>query len=70
MSLAGNRSRIVALTSQILRSWEQTQEYWRDGKSEEFGKRYIDELTSATNASSSALEQLESIIIKIKKDCG
>jgi thymidylate synthase len=70
MSLAGNRSRIVTLTGQILRNWQHTKDYWRDAKSEEFGKRYMDELASATNASTGALEQLESIITKIKKDCG
>lgn len=70
MSLAANRARIGGLTQELLRQWQTTRETWLDAKSDEFERRYIDELRSAVNASSSALEQLERVLNKLRNDCG
>ena len=69
MSLLGNRSRVTGLTKEVLAQWQQTRESWRDAKSEEFERRYIDELLSSVNTACSAIEQLDKVLAKMRKVC-
>ena len=43
MSLSANRSRLAATTKELSLRWGETKNYWRDAKSREFERRYVEE---------------------------
>ena len=69
MSVSASRSRLAALTKDVLSQWHQTQERWRDDKCREFGKKYMEELATNVNRAVTDLESLEKIITKIRIEC-
>ena len=67
MSASG--SRLEALTKELRVHWDQTKEYWSDDKSREFEHKYLDELFASVDRAVMVIEQLDKLILKIKKDC-
>lgn len=67
--MRGNSSKLMALTRTLVTQWEQTRESWRDAKSGEFERQYIEELTSSVDRAMPVIEQLEQLIGKIRSDC-
>ena len=64
-----NGTRLSALTKDLCGHWQQTKDYWRDVKAQEFERKYIDELVANVDRALIAIEQLEKLTDKIKKDC-
>jgi hypothetical protein len=69
VSLAGNKSRLSALTNELMVRWEETKNHWRDEKSEEFEKRYLVELLAAVERAGNSITELDKLLAKIRKDC-
>jgi hypothetical protein len=69
MSLSGNKGRLVGLTRELLLQWEETKNYWRDAKSEEFERKYLTELSAHVNRAIIVLDQLEELLKKVRSDC-
>ena len=69
MSLNSKRMRLVALTKELVNEWDQTKDAWRDAKSNEFEKKYLEELFTGVDSSLTVLDQLDKILNKIKSDC-
>ena len=69
MNLSGNRGRLIGLTRELLLRWDETKNFWRDTKSEEFERKYIVELSAHVNRSVLVLEQLEELLNKVRSDC-
>lgn len=69
MSLNSTRSRLVTLTKQLSLRWNETREHWQDAKSEEFEKRYLEELFSRVNVTATSIETLDASLAKIRRDC-
>ena len=69
MSLNSTRSRLVTLTKQLSLRWNETREHWQDAKSEEFEKRYLEELFSRVNVTATSIETLDASLAKIHRDC-
>jgi hypothetical protein len=69
MSLNANKSRLTALTKNLSLRWAETKDHWRDIKSEEFDQRFMQELFPSVNKAAAAIEKLEEILNKIRKDC-
>jgi hypothetical protein len=69
MSLNGNKSRLTALTKNISLRWAETKDHWRDAKSAEFEQRFMQELFPRVNKAAAAVEKLEELLNKIRKDC-
>jgi len=69
MSLSGNKSRLTALAKEFSLRWHETREHWRDAKSEEFQRRFIQELAPRVNQAATAVEKLEELFARIRKDC-
>ena len=59
MSLSANKSQLAAITKELSGHWQQTQEYWKDSKSQEFERKYLDELFEGET--STARQQLDLI---------
>jgi hypothetical protein len=62
-------SRLEAITKELHQQWQQTKEHWADAKSLEFEQRFLQELFVSVDRSVAAIEQLDKVITKIKKDC-
>jgi len=69
MSVNSGRGHLAGLTKQLDSQWQQTREYWRDAKSQEFDRKYMSELSSIVNAAVNNTEDLGKIIAKIRSDC-
>ena len=66
---APGRSRLTALTRNLMQEWERTRESWRDAKAEEFEKDCLRELESGVNRTLHAMEKLDALLSRIRKDC-
>ncbi len=69
MNMSGSKGRLVGLTREISVQWEDTKNYWRDGKSEEFDKRFMNELSYQVGRAVMVVEQLEELLKKVRSDC-
>jgi hypothetical protein len=67
MSAGG--SRLEGLTKDLKVHWLQTKEYWSDAKSQEFEHKYLEELFASVDRAVLVIDQLDKLILKIKKDC-
>ncbi len=67
MSATGTR--LAMLTQQLSRQWQETKDYWRDAKCQEFERKYMEELTAGVDMAVTVIEQLDKLLAKIRKDC-
>jgi len=69
MNLSGNKSRLTGLTREISLRWADTKNYWRDARSAEFEQRFMQELLPRVNKAATAIEKLDELFKRIRKDC-
>jgi hypothetical protein len=69
MSLSANKGRLTGSTRELSLQWEQTKNYWRDQKSAEFEKKYLDELFVSVDKTVVVLEKLDELLKKVRTDC-
>jgi hypothetical protein len=69
MSLSANKGRLTGTARELSIQWEQTKNYWRDQKSAEFEKKYLDEMFVFVNKTVAAFEKLEELLKKVRSDC-
>ncbi len=69
MNLSGSKNRLVALTKELSKRWEDTQNHWRDAKSQEFEQRYMTELFANVDKTITVMDKLNELLIKVRKDC-
>jgi thymidylate synthase len=62
-------ARLGAITKELWVQWQQTREYWKDAKSEEFEHKFLDELIASVDKTVTVIDQLDKLISKIRKDC-
>jgi hypothetical protein len=69
MNLNGSKSRIAGLAKELAIRWDNTSTYWRDPRAAEFERRYLTELSPRVNQAVAAIEKLDEIFQRIKKEC-
>jgi hypothetical protein len=69
MNLNSSKSRITGLTREIALRWADTRNHWRDARSAEFDQRFMQELFARVNTATAALDKLEELGQRIRKDC-
>jgi thymidylate synthase len=67
--MSAQGSRLAAVTKDLWVNWQQTRESWSDAKAMEFEQKYLRELMNSVDKTVGAIEQLDKLIAKIKKDC-
>ena len=67
--MTASSNRLAALTKELHAAWSQTKASWNDAQSEEFERKYLQELFAGVDRSVPVIEQLDGLISKIKKDC-
>ena len=62
-------SRISGITKELWMNWQEARSQWRDLKSEQFEQKYLLELRTTADKTVAAIEELDKVIQKIRKDC-
>jgi len=69
MNLSGSKNRLVSLTKELSKRWEDTKNQWRDAKSQEFEQRYLSELFGNVDKTITVMDKLNEVLMKVRKDC-
>jgi hypothetical protein len=69
MNLNANKSRLAGATRELALQWEQTKNYWRDQKSAEFEKKFLEELFVYSDKAVTVMEKLDEVLKKVRNDC-
>ena len=69
MSIMGSRTKLSAVTKDLSANWQHTKDSWKDAKSQEFEKKYIEPLLSSVNTAVTVMEKLDMLMAKVKSDC-
>lgn len=69
MSLSHSKGRLVGLSRELLRVWQDTQEVWRDEKSRDFDRTYMQPLFDAAEHAAAAIEDLDKMLQRLRHDC-
>jgi hypothetical protein len=69
MSLSGSKNRLVAITKELSNRWDETKNYWRDAKSQEFEQRYMSELFANVDKTVTVMDKLNELVTKVRNDC-
>ncbi len=64
-----SRHQLTGLTKDLLRHWEQTRQAWQDRKADDFERDYLKELEPSVNRAVHAMEKLDAIFAKVRRDC-
>jgi hypothetical protein len=67
MKASGNK--LTAITRELWAQWQQTKTSWKDERSLEFERRYMEELLASVDRTVTVMDQLEKVITKVRKDC-
>jgi hypothetical protein len=67
--MSGSAAKVTALTRDLSNKWQNTKNYWRDAKAQEFERQYIEELLNSVDKAATVMEQLDKLIAKIRHDC-
>ena len=69
MNPSGIKTRLTSLTKGLATRWDETKNYWKDAKSQEFEQRYMTELFANVDKTVTVLEKLDELLAKVRKDC-
>jgi hypothetical protein len=69
MTASGIKNRLMSLTKTVAARWDETKNYWKDIKCQEFEQRYMNELFATVDKTVSVLEKLDELLAQVRKDC-
>jgi len=69
MNLSGTKNRLVAVTKELSKRWEDTKNHWHDTRSQEFEQRYMAELFANVDRTITVMDKLNEVLIKARSDC-
>lgn len=69
MSARGCSSTLAQVGKNLAVEWQEAKAHWRDAKSLEFERAYLDELPALIAKSREAMEELDGFLRKIRSDC-
>lgn len=69
MSAVGSKDRLAGAAKELALRWEETKNYWRDEKSAEFERKYLQELFGGVDRTVSVIEKLDELLAKVRSDC-
>ena len=69
MSARVSAANLVQAMKDLSLEWEQTKSYWRDGKSHEFERTYLEHLPREIARATSVIEEIDAVLRKVRSDC-
>ena len=70
MSLGSSRTRLKAALKELQIRWEQARTMWDDAQSRDFEKQYLEPLEPRIRGTMTAMEKMEGILARVRRDCG
>jgi len=69
MSTKGNASNLVQAAKDLSNEWQQTKSHWHDVKSQEFERKYLEDLPGHVTRAALMIEEIDVVLRKIRSDC-
>ncbi|MEQ1854438.1 MAG: hypothetical protein ABMA01_22945 [Chthoniobacteraceae bacterium] len=69
MSSSGSSSGLIQALKDLTVHWEQTRAHWLDAKSGEFQQKYLENLPILVARTTTAFEEIDALITRIRTDC-
>ena len=69
MSAAAGGAALTQAMKELSAEWDQARASWRDAKSLEFEEKYLAELPHHIRRATEAMEEIETVLRKIRADC-
>jgi hypothetical protein len=69
MSTRASASNLSQALRELSVEWQQTKSYWRDQKSQEFERNYLEKLPSLATQARNVMEELDNLLRKVRTDC-
>ena len=69
MSTRASASNLNQCLRELTVSWHATKGYWRDTKSQEFETRYLERLPPQVAVVKNVMEEIDSLLRKVRNDC-
>jgi len=69
MSVKVSASILSQAVQDLMVSWDNTRAAWRDAKSLEFERTYLEKLPDHISRANSMIEELDMLLRKVKTDC-
>ncbi len=70
MSMGVSRARLNASMKRLLVHWEIVKTQWDDPVSREFETKHLKSLEPAVRGTANAMEKMEAILARARRDCG
>ena len=69
MSTGTSKGRLTSAAKQLALQWQETTNYWRDEKSAEFERKYLQELFIGVDKAVAVMDKLDELLKKVRSDC-
>jgi hypothetical protein len=69
MNTRTSASNLAQAMKELSLAWQQTRAEWRDVKAIEFDDRYLEVLPQHVARATAAIEELDTLLKKVKTDC-
>lgn len=70
MNLNGIENHLTQAIKNLMLDWQQTQAGWRDVKSEEFQRQYLENLPHHVARATAVITEINELLKKVRSDCG
>jgi hypothetical protein len=69
MSTKAAASNLGQILKDYIIQWQDTRNYWRDAKSAEFEHKYLEKLPGYVQITRNVMEEMDTLLSKLKRDC-
>ena len=67
--MSASAPQLLQAMKELSVEWDRTRSFWRDMKSLEFEKKYLAELPHHIRRAADAMEEIETVMRKVRADC-
>jgi hypothetical protein len=69
MSTRVSAANLIQAMKDLSVEWQQAKEHWRDAKSHEFERHYLEPLPREIARATTAIEEIDALLRKVRSDC-
>jgi len=69
MSVNDGHAKLIRASKDFFAHWERIKEDWRDDNCRQFEKKYIDLLQAELMKTRQAMDHIDQILFRLRKDC-
>jgi len=70
LSMQSSKAKIHHAFKELTVAWAEAREQWNDPASDHFRERFLDPLEARVRAAVGAIERMDEVMAKVKRDCG